>query len=73
MPLTSGARLGPYEILAPLGQGGMGARGHAERRIWRSDAKHPGQFALGVPPPLRFGDLAVAKQEPGAPAPVKRR
>jgi serine/threonine protein kinase len=22
--LTSGARLGPYEILAPLGQGGMG-------------------------------------------------
>jgi len=24
MALTSGARLGPYEILAPLGQGGMG-------------------------------------------------
>jgi eukaryotic-like serine/threonine-protein kinase len=24
MPLTSGARLGPYEILAPLGAGGMG-------------------------------------------------
>ena len=24
MALVSGARLGPYEILAPLGQGGMG-------------------------------------------------
>src|SRR6201998_1929886 len=24
MPLTSGSKLGPYEILAPLGAGGMG-------------------------------------------------
>ena len=24
MPLTSGARLGPHEILSPLGAGGMG-------------------------------------------------
>ena len=24
MPLVSGARLGPYEIVAPLGAGGMG-------------------------------------------------
>jgi eukaryotic-like serine/threonine-protein kinase len=24
MPLTPGTRLGPYEILAPLGAGGMG-------------------------------------------------
>ncbi len=24
MPLTAGSRLGPYEILAPLGAGGMG-------------------------------------------------
>jgi eukaryotic-like serine/threonine-protein kinase len=24
LPLTAGARLGPYEILSPLGAGGMG-------------------------------------------------
>ncbi|MDQ2900732.1 MAG: hypothetical protein M3Y07_13185 [Acidobacteriota bacterium] len=24
MPLSSGTRLGPYEILAPIGAGGMG-------------------------------------------------
>lgn len=24
MPLTAGSRLGPYEILSPLGAGGMG-------------------------------------------------
>jgi hypothetical protein len=24
MPLTAGTRLGPYEIVAPLGAGGMG-------------------------------------------------
>ena len=24
MPLTSGERLGPYELLAPIGEGGMG-------------------------------------------------
>jgi hypothetical protein len=30
MSLVPGARLGPYEIVAPLGAGGMSARGHAE-------------------------------------------
>jgi len=26
MPLSSGDKLGPYEILAPIGAGGMGAQ-----------------------------------------------
>ena len=29
MPLTAGDRLGPYEIVAPIGAGGMG-------RVWRA-------------------------------------
>src|SRR6478752_1994251 len=29
MPLLAGARLGPYEILAPIGTGGMGEVYHA--------------------------------------------
>ena len=36
MPLVAGTRLGPYEILAPIGEGGMGAVYHAQdRRIGR--------------------------------------
>ena len=33
MSLVAGARLGPYEILAPLGAGGMGERTRWTRRI----------------------------------------
>ena len=35
MSLAVGAGLGPYEIQAPLGAGGMSARGHTEPRTWR--------------------------------------
>ena len=38
MPLTAGTRLGPYEILAPIGAGGMSACGHAEREGARRHA-----------------------------------
>ena len=30
MPLASGFRLGPYEVISPLGSGGMSACGYAE-------------------------------------------
>jgi hypothetical protein len=50
MPLTIGTRLGPYEIVAPLGAGGMSAGGYAEPRTRESEARHQRQFALGVGP-----------------------
>ena len=50
MPLVIGTRLVPYEIVAPLGQGGMSARGYAEPRTGNSEARHQRQFALGVGP-----------------------
>ena len=38
MPLSAGAKLGPYRILAPLGASGMGAvyRAHESREGWRT-------------------------------------
>src|SRR5215467_10544395 len=57
MPLASGIRLGPYEILAPIGAGGMGEVYRARdlrlgrdiaikvlRAEWAADAERIGRF-----------------------------
>lgn len=52
MPLTSGAKLGPYEILSPIGAGGMG-------EVYRArDSKLNREVALKVLPAPMANDAA---------------
>ena len=44
MPIASGTKIGPYEIQAPLGEGGMGAVYQAhDPKLQRTVAINPGR------------------------------
>src|ERR1022692_3157997 len=54
MPLTPGSRLGPYEVLAPLGAGGMGEVYRArDKRLDRDVAIKILSAALTATPAIR--------------------
>src|SRR5215471_17765557 len=54
MPLTSGTKLGPYEILRPMGAGGMGEESeelllpseNSDTQIWPTSWSRDGRFIL---------------------------
>lgn len=66
MPISPGARLGSYEILAPIGAGGMGeiwkARDTRISRVWSRSRK--GRSGPGLPLELA-GALRISEQRLG--------
>ena len=62
MPLPSGTRLGPYEILAPIGAGGMG-------EVYRAvDTRLNRTYVLRVLRPWR---ICAVSAKAGGPAPIR--
>ena len=76
MLVTSGTRLGPSEVTAKIGEGGMSACGHAEpggeaSPLVRGDSRE--RLRDGQPPNKSGGGGVPADLEPaGAPPPVQK-
>ena len=55
MSLQSGTRLGPYEVVAAIGVGGMGACGHAARERGVGVSGRGGGFPTRCQPTVAAG------------------
>jgi hypothetical protein len=64
--LTSGSRLGPYEVVALLGAGGMSARGARTRDVRASDSLEPLRSANALSN-CGGGGVPAAQRNAGAP------
>ena len=70
MSLSAGSRLGPYEVIAQLGVGGMSACGRSER-AQRDELQRGGPRAMNRRPPEESAAPQGGASGGGAPRAIK--